>query len=82
MVTEQLQEHDTSGSDNSLERNSQVIVRSTEIKQPPGVKEICNLLDKFTGKSGEGDFKAWVEDYVEATPDCGWNNELRFHWFL
>ena len=72
MVTEQLQEHDTSGSDNSLERNSQAIVRSTEIKQPPGVKEICNLLDKFTGKSGEGDFKAWVEDYVEATPDCGW----------
>ena len=82
MVTEQLQEHDTSGSDNSLERNSQATVRSIEIKQPPGVKELRNLLDKFTRKSGEGDFKAWVEDYVEATSDCGWNNELRFYWFL
>ena len=69
MVTEQLQKNDTSGSDDSLERNSRPIIRSTEFKQLPGVKELCNLLDKFTGKSVEGDFKAWVEDYLEATQD-------------
>ena len=55
MVTEQLQEHDTSGIDDSLERNSRAIIKSTKFKQVPGVKELCNLLDKFTGKSGKGD---------------------------
>ena len=80
-VTEQPQEHDTSGSDDSPERNPWSIVRLTEFRQPSRFKELHSLLDKFTGKSVEGDFEAWLEDCVEATRDYGWNNEQRSHWF-
>ena len=81
VVTEQLQEHDTLGSDDSLERNPCPIVRPFEFKRPSGFKELCSLLDKFTGKSGEGDFEAWLEDYMEATQARGWKSEQKFHWF-
>ena len=48
VVTEQLRENDTSGSDDSLERNSWVIVRS-EFKQPPRSFAIysINLLENL-----------------------------------
>lgn len=29
-------------------------------------------MDKFSGKSGEDDFDAWLEDFVEATNNMGW----------
>ena len=65
MITEQPQEHDTSGSDASPKRNPRSVVRLTKFKQPPKFKEhcICSLLDKFTRKSSEGDFGAWWKDY-------------------
>ena len=67
MVSEQPQEHDTLGSDDRPgERNPQSIVRPTEFKQPSRFKDLCSLLDKFTGKSGEGDFEVWLEDFVEV----------------
>ena len=75
VTTEQPQENDKSESDNFPERNSRSIVRPTDFKQPPRFKKLCSLLDKFTGNSGLGDFEAWLEDNVEVTQDCGWNNE-------
>lgn len=35
----------------------------------------------FSGKTGEGDFEIWLEDYIEATQSCDWSNEQRAHWF-
>ena len=67
MVTEQLQEHDILGSGDSSKRNPRPMVRPSKFKWLPRLKELCSLLDKFTGKSGEGDFEAWLEDYMEAT---------------
>ena len=81
VVTEQPQEHDMLGSDDSPERNPQLIVRPFEFKRPSGFKELRSLLDKFNGKSGEGDFEAWLEDYMEATQACGWNSEQKSHYF-
>ena len=60
VVTEQPQEHDMLESDDSLERNPQLIVRPFEFKWSSGFKEIRSLLDKHSGKSGEGDFEAWI----------------------
>ena len=75
VVTEQPQEHNMLGSDSSAERNPWSIVIPIEFKQLPRFKNFCYLLDKFTGKSGEGDFKVWLEDYMEATRHCVWSDE-------
>ena len=81
MVTEQPQKHDMSGSDDSPERNPCPIVRPFEFKRPSGFKELRSILDKFNGKSGEGNYEAWLEDYMEATQACEWNSEQTSHWF-
>ena len=59
------------GSDDSPERNPQLIVRPFKFKRPSRLKELCSLLDKFTGKFDEGDFEAWLEDYMQATQAYG-----------
>ena len=69
------------GSDDSPERNPQLIVTPFEFKRPSGFKELRSLLDKFNGKYGEENFEAWLEDYMEATQVCGWNSEQKSHWF-
>ena len=38
-------------------------------------------VDKFTGNSKEADFDVWLEDFLEATGDCGWNGTDRAKWF-
>ena len=53
----------------------------TECRQPPAFKDLRSRLDKFSGKSGEGDFEIWLEDYSEATQNCGWSDEQRARWF-
>lgn len=58
VVTEQLQEPNTSGNNDSTKRNPQPIVRPTKFKQPPAFKELCSLLAKFSGKVDEGDCEA------------------------
>ena len=45
-------------------------------------KERYFKIDKFRGKDGNDDFKVWVEDYKEATADCGWTDKQRVGWFL
>ena len=44
VVTEQPQEHDMLGSDDSPERNPQLIVRPFEFKRPSGFKELRSLF--------------------------------------
>ena len=75
MLTEQPHAPDTSGSNDSTDRELHLIRRTADFRQPPAFAELRSRLDKFTGKSGEGDFKKWLEDYVEATQDCGWVDE-------
>ena len=54
----------------------------TECRQPPAFKDLIrSRLDKFSGKPGEGDFEIFLEDYLEATQNCGWRDEQRAHWF-
>ena len=53
----------------------------TEFRQPPAFKELRSRLDKFTGKTGDGDFELWLDDFQEVTEHCGWTNEQRAHWF-
>ena len=53
----------------------------TECRQPPAFGDLHSRLDKFSGKSGEGDFEIWLEDYLEATQNCGWSDKQRAHWF-
>ena len=49
--------------------------------QPIGFKELRFRIDKFSGKDKNDDFEVWVEDYKEATADCGWTNDQRARWF-
>ena len=38
-------------------------------------------MDKFSGRQAEDNFEVWLQDYVEATEDCGWDDEKRARWF-
>ena len=53
----------------------------TECRQSPAFKDLRSRLEKFSGKPGEGDFEFFLEDYLEATQNCGWRDEQRAHWF-
>jgi len=45
---------------------------STACPHPPGFQEVSSLVDKFLGKRTEdGTFEAWLDDFEEATTDCG-----------
>ena len=36
---------------------------------PPGFREVCNRVPKFSGGGGDSDFALWVEDFEEASTD-------------
>lgn len=42
---------------------------------PPGFKELCSQVEKFSGQTGDCDFELWLEDFEEASRDCGWNDK-------
>ena len=48
---------------------------------PPGFRALCTRLEKFSVRTGDNDFEVWVEDFKEATTDCGWNDQLQARWF-
>ena len=49
---------------------------------PPGFKALIDRVGKFSGAKGvAGDFEAWLEDFVEATGDCNWDDGSRAKWF-
>ena len=39
-------------------------------------------MDKFSGRQAKDNFEVWLQDYVEATEDCGWDDEKRARWFF
>ena len=58
---------------------------TANFKHPKRFKELRFRVDKFTGDPKEVDFDVWLEDFIEATGDCGWNDTDRakcFSWFL
>ena len=46
-----------------------------------GFKELWFRLDKFNGNTRDADFKVWLEDFLDATGDCGWTGVDRTKWF-
>ena len=75
-------ENNNSGSDNrSGDEDSHTSRRRSSTVQPCGFKELRSRIDKFSGASGEDDFEVWLEDFVEATNDCGWSDTQRARWF-
>ena len=49
---------------------------------PPGFKALIDRVGKFSGAKGvAGDFEAWLEDFVEATGDCNWDDGSQAKWF-
>jgi len=44
---------------------------------PPGFCTLTSQLNKFSGRCAE----VWLQDYVEATKDCGWDDEKHAKWF-
>ena len=48
---------------------------------PPGFRELCERVGKFSGKKGDKDFCLWLADFEEASQDCKWTDELRARWF-
>ena len=49
---------------------------------PPGFREVSSRVSKFSGKPAEdGTFEVWLEDFEEATTDCGWRDKMRARWF-
>ena len=40
-----------------------------------GFKSLHARVDKFSGQRGDDYFEVWVEDFMEATTDCGWNDD-------
>ena len=56
-------------------------VVTTSFKHPKGFKELRFRVDKFSGDTKDVDFDVWLDDFLEATNDCGWNNADRAKWF-
>ena len=56
-------------------------VVTSSFKQPKGFKELRFRVDKFSGDTKEIDFDVWLDDFLEATNYCGWNNADRAKWF-
>ena len=49
---------------------------------PPGFRALITRVSKFSGDKGAaGDFEIWLEDFIEATGDCGWDDKCRAKWF-
>ena len=45
---------------------------------PPTFRALINRVSTFSGAS---DFVAWLDDFVESTHDCGWDDNNRANWF-
>ena len=54
--------------------------RTTDL-HPPGFKVLISRINKFSGEKAADNFEVWLEDYVEATGDCGWSHKDRAQWF-
>jgi len=55
--------------------------RNSNQPLPPGFKELCSQVEKFSGRTGDCDVELWLEDFEEASKDCGWSDKQRAQWF-
>ena len=54
---------------------------STPCPHPSGFREVSSHME-FSGRQAEDDvFKVWLDDFGEATTDCGWTDNMRAMWF-
>ena len=60
-------------SDSSSSEDEEGVEQSTPTgsTHPKGLKELGFRVDKFSGNTREADFEVWLEDFLEATGDCG-----------
>ena len=73
---------ESAGSTTSSRRSTQVPRRSAARPHPPGFREVSSRVEKFSGKRAEdGTFEVWLDDFEEATNDCGWTDDMRARWF-
>ena len=49
--------------------------RNPRLVEPPGFKEICTCMGKFSERKGDDDFSLWHTDFEKATGDFTWSNE-------
>ena len=72
-----------SAEDTISRRTSTPVQRSSAAHpHPPGFREVSSRVEKFSGKRAEdGTFEVWLDDFEEATTDCGWTDDMRARWF-
>ena len=80
------EEHESSGSEsgsysNSNEQHRPPRRESRRMDPYPGFSALVNRVNKFSGDKGAGDFEAWLDDFVEATNVCNWDDKSRAKWF-
>ena len=42
---------------------------------PPGFKVLISHINNFSDEKAADDFEGLLEDYLEATGDCGWSHK-------
>ena len=75
------QSESSEGDDDPADGGSDSSSTVTGRLHPPGFKQLCGRVPKFSGDKGDSDFALWVEDFEEASKDCGWSNTQRARWF-
>ena len=72
-----------SAEDTISRHTSTLVQRSSTVRpHPPGFREVSSRVEKFSGKRAEdGTFEVWLDDFEEATTDCGWTDDMRARWF-
>ena len=78
-----LEDDESSSSEDSSVTSRESRRRAKRVDPyPPGFKALIDRVGKFSGAKGiAGDFEAWLEDFVEATGDCNWDDGSRAKWF-
>ena len=66
-----------SESDSDVSSDEETGQAKGNFKHPKAFRELRFRVDKFTGNIKEVDFNVWLEDFLEATNDCGWNDADR-----
>ena len=80
-VVQDEQSSQSSDDEDSVERSSVESNWDSNKPHPPGFRQLCNRVPKFSGRGGDSDFALWVEDFEEGSADCGWSNAQRARWF-
>jgi len=75
-----LDSESENSSKNEVVQPSRRKTRSTDL-HPSGFKVLITRVSKFSGGKAADNFEVWLEDYVEATGNCGWSDQQRAQWF-